>query len=317
MAMYCQNLLEMAFDLAAHDPTYEDLAVKFFEHFALIAQSMNEQGLWDEGDGFYYDVLHLREGSRIPLQVRSMVGLIPLYAVTTLGRETMARLPDFTKRFFWFLRNYPRFLDVVGHVNTLGPNEGRLFSIADPDRLRRMLATMLSEDEFLSPYGLRALSRRHRDHPFEIRLAEMTYRVDYEPAESASGLFGGNSNWRGPVWFPVNYLAIEALRRYHQYLGDDFTVELPTGSGRQATLAEVADELSRRLVALFLDDHEGRRPAFGPYRKLQLDPAWHGSLLFSEYFHGDTGQGLGASHQTGWTGLVADLVIRASQQRGG
>jgi hypothetical protein len=310
MAMYCLNLWEMALILADHDDTYQDMAVKYFEHFAYIAQAMNDQGLWDEDDGFYYDVLHLVDGEHVPLRVRSMVGLIPLAATTTLGEDTMRRLPEFSERFHWFLANKPRFTDVVGHVLALGQYEGRLLSIVDPDRLRSILETMLSEDEFLSPFGLRALSRYHRDHPFEIRLGDAVSRVDYEPGESTTGLFGGNSNWRGPIWFPVNYLVIEALRRFHRYLGDEFTVELPAGSGRQATLGEVADELSRRLVRLFLDDEHGRRPAFGGYEKFQKDPAWHDVIPFHEYFHGDTGAGLGASHQTGWTGLVADLVLR-------
>jgi hypothetical protein len=244
--------------------------------------------------------------------VRSMVGLIPLYAVTTLGRATMERLPDFTSHFLWFVENKERYRDVIGHTQKLGVHEGRLFSIAHPDRLRRILSTMLSEDEFLSPFGLRSVSRHHLAEPFEFELAGQTHRVDYEPGESTIGLFGGNSNWRGPVWFPVNYLVIESLRRFHRYLGDEFRVELPTGSGVGMTLDEVADELSRRLVALFLDGPDGRRPAFGAASKLQTDPAWHGGVLFNEYFHGDTGAGLGASHQTGWTGLVADLIVTAA-----
>jgi len=311
MAMYCLDLFEMSLHLAKHDPTYEDLTIKFFEHFAYIASAVYEQGLWDEQDGFYYDVLHLGGGGpREPLRVRSMVGLIPLCAVTTLGKASRARLPQFEQQFQWFLRNKPRFAGVVNHINVLNQNEGRLFSIVDPDRLRRILQTMLDESEFLSPHGLRSVSRSHRERPFELPLGDAVARVDYEPAESTSGLFGGNSNWRGPVWFPVNYLAIEALRRYHRYLGDEWTVEFPTGSGRQAHLGEVAQELSWRLVSLFLDDAEGRRPVFGPYEKLQSDPVWHDLILFHEYFHGDTGAGLGASHQTGWTGLVADLISR-------
>ncbi len=314
MAMYCLNLLEMAFLLADHDATYQDLAVKFFEHFAFIAQAMNDQGLWDEEDGFYYDVLHLAGGDHVPLRVRSMVGLIPLIAVTTLGRATMARLPEFTRRFRWFLENRTRYADVIGHVHVLGGNEGRRFSIVDPDRLQRVLDRMLSEDEFLSPHGLRSVSRFHRDRPFEIDLGGMQARVDYEPGESTSGLFGGNSNWRGPVWFPVNYLVIEALLRYHRYLGEDLKVEFPTGSGTELSLGEVAAELSRRLVSLFTEDGTGRRPVFGSHEKFQADPAWHGAIPFHEYFHGDTGAGLGASHQTGWTGLVADLIVRFSQE---
>jgi hypothetical protein len=309
MAFFCLDMLEMAFVLAGHDATYEDLATKFFEHFALIAEAMNDKGLWDEEDGFYYDVLALPGRPPEPLRVRSMVGLIPLCSATTLGRQTMDRLPEFTGRFCWFLENKPQYNRVIGNVHTLGRDEGRLFSIVGPERLRRILERMLDEDEFLSPYGLRALSQYHRDHPFSVSIDGMTATVDYEPAESTTPLFGGNSNWRGPVWFPVNYLVIEALRRYARYFGDDFTIECPTGSGRQTTLCEVADELSRRLVSLFLDDG-GRRPVFGGVERFQRDPAWHDRLLFYEYFHGDNGAGLGASHQTGWTGLVADVVIR-------
>ena len=312
MAMYCLNLWEIALILAEHDGTYQDLAVKFFEHFAYIASAMYEQGLWDEEEGFYYDVLHLPGQAPTPLRVRSMVGLIPLYAATTLGRGTMDRLPEFTMRFRWFLKNRPRFSDVVGHANVLGQNEGRLFSIVDPERLRRILSVMLAEEEFLSPYGVRALSRWHLQDPFEVQVGGMTARVDYEPGESTTGLFGGNSNWRGPIWFPVNYLVIEALRVFYRYLGDEFTVEMPTGSGQKATLEEVAKELSWRLVGLFLDDPENRRPVFGSNEKFQRDPAWHDMIPFHEYFHGDTGAGLGASHQTGWTGLVADLILRHS-----
>ncbi len=316
MAMYCLNLWEISLTLAHRDDTYEDLAVKFFEHFALIASAMYDQGLWDEGDGFYYDVLHLGGGELVPLRVRSMVGLLPLAATTTLGKATQERLPEFARAFRWFLANRPRFADVVGHANVLGKDEGRLFSIVDPDRLRRILAVMLDEDEFLSPHGLRALSRHHAEHPFELPIGDSVARVDYEPGESTTGLFGGNSNWRGPIWFPVNYLVIEALRVFHRYLGDEWTIELPTGSGRHLTLSEVADELASRLVSLFLDDAEGRRPVFGPYAKFQRDPAWHDMIPFHEYFHGDTGQGLGASHQTGWTGLVADLIVRHMRKVG-
>jgi len=310
MAMYCLNLFEMAIDLAKHDPTYEDLSIKFFEHFAAIATAMYQQGLWDEQDGFYYDVLHLGDGEHIPLRVRSMVGLIPLYAATTLGRATLERLPQFTEHFSWVLENKKQFAEVVGHAKFLGQHEGRLLSIVDPDRLPRILQMMLDENEFLSPHGLRALSKSHGAQPFSLQLGGLTSQVDYEPGESTSGLFGGNSNWRGPVWFPVNYLAIEALRVFSRYLGDEVTVELPTGSGQRVTLGGAAEELSRRLVAIFLDDEDGRRPVFGGSEKFQRDPALHDLLPFHEYFHGDTGMGLGASHQTGWTGLVADLIVR-------
>jgi hypothetical protein len=241
--------------------------------------------------------------------VRSMVGLIPLYAVTTLGRATLERLPDFAAHFAWFLEHKPQYRDAVGHVRSLDGREGRMLSIASPERLDRILSAVLDEEAFLSPFGLRSLSREHHDRPFTLELAGAAATVGYEPGESTTGLFGGNSNWRGPVWFPVNQLVIESLRRYHRFLGDGWTVELPTGSGHQAHLGEVADELSGRLIALFLDDEDGRRPAFGDAARLQQDPRWHGRLQFHEYFHGDTGAGLGASHQTGWTGLVIDLII--------
>jgi hypothetical protein len=312
MAFFCLEMLEMAFVLAEHDQTYEDLATKFFEHFALIAEAMNEKGLWNEQDGFYYDLLSLPGRLPQPLRVRSAVGLIPLCSATTLGRATMDRLPAFTERFCWFLDHRPKYNRVIGNVHVLGQDEGRLFSIVTPERLRRILERMLDESEFLSPFGLRALSRTHRDHPFSVDIGGRVATVDYEPAESTTPLFGGNSNWRGPVWFPFNYLVIEALRRYARYFGDDFRIECPTGSGRRMNLCEVADELSRRLRSIFLDDDAGRRPAFGGVERFQADPFWHDRLLFYEYFNGDDGAGLGASHQTGWTGLVADLVIRHS-----
>jgi hypothetical protein len=308
MAMYCLNLLEMALILAGHDPSYEDVATKFFEHFAYIASAMNSQGMWDEEDRFYYDVLHCPDDRRVPLRVRSMVGLVPLFAVAVLGGGAMTGLPGFAVRMGWFECHKPEYAAVIEHCDTGDCAGNRLMSILSPERLRIVLGRMLDEDEFLSPHGLRALSRGHRHQPLEIPVAAGVSRVGYEPGESTGGLFGGNSNWRGPVWFPLNYLAIESLRRFHRYLGDDYTVEFPTGSGVKATLADVADDLGRRLVGLFLDDPEGRRPVFGSSERFQTDPGWHDLLLFSEYFHGDTGAGLGASHQTGWTGLVADLI---------
>jgi hypothetical protein len=304
MAMYCLDLLQMALVLADHDHTYEDVATKFFEHFTYIAMAMNTQGLWDEQDGFYYDLLHAADGRRIPLRARSMIGLIPLYAVAVLDHELIDKLPGFASRMRWFLEHKPAFAGAVTQTDS----GSTLLSIADPDRLRRVLVRMLDEEEFLSPHGLRALSRRHRDTPFETDIDGTRFRVDYEPAESTSELFGGNSNWRGPVWFPVNFLAVEALRRFHGFLGDGYTVEHPTGSGEQHTLAEVADDLSARLIGLFLRGADGRRPIYGATARLQSDPSWRDLLLFHEYFNGDDGAGLGASHQTGWTGLVADLI---------
>jgi hypothetical protein len=309
MAMYCQNLLELALLLAEHDSTYEDLATKFFEHFALIANALNDKGLWNEEDGFYYDQLHTG-GEVVPLRARSVVGLLPLAAVTTLGPETMARLPDFMGRVDWFTTNRPEARAVVQHMQAEEHAGWRLLSIVDEDRLRRILGAMLDPAEFLSDHGLRALSKFHEANPLRISLGGVTAELDYEPGESTSGLFGGNSNWRGPIWFPTNYLLLDCLGVYHRYLGDGFDVEFPTGSGRKLSLAQVADELSARLIGIFLEDEDGRRPVFGSYELSQRDPAWHDQIPFHEYFHGDTGAGVGASHQTGWTGLVADLIIR-------
>jgi hypothetical protein len=309
MATYALNLLEMALALAEHDPAYEDASTKFFEHFAYIADAIREKGLWDEDDGFFYDVLAFDDGSEVPLRARSMVGLLPLLATMTLGSRTMELLPGFAERFRWFLKNKPEYRAPVGEVHTHDGGEGRLLSIVNEGDLVRILHRMLDESEFLSPYGLRALSRVHLEHPFVLQLAGAAYTVDYEPAESTSGLFGGNSNWRGPVWFPLNYLIIEALLRFARFFGDDVLVEHPTGSGQKVTLAEVAADLARRLVAVFLDDPDGRRPVLGDAELFQTDPNWHDLVPFHEYFHGDNGRGLGASHQTGWTGLVADLIL--------
>ncbi len=313
MATYALNLLEMALVLAEQDRSYEDLATKFFEHFAYIAEAMREMGLWDEDDGFFYDVLRLADGSTVPLRVRSMVGLIPLCAATTLGTATLDALPDFAARLRWFLANKPRYRGVVGETHERDGHEGRLLSVVDGERLVRILATMLSEDEFLSPHGLRALSRRHRDEPFTLSLAGAGFTVDYEPGESTTGLFGGNSNWRGPVWFPVNHLVIEAVRRYARFFGDDVLVEHPAGSAHKVTLARLADDLSDRLVSIFTEDADCHRPVFGDEHLFQYHPAWHDLLPFHEYFHGDSGKGLGASHQTGWTGLVVDLLLRGDR----
>jgi hypothetical protein len=309
MAMYCQNLLEIALVLAHHDPTYEDLATKFFEHFALIATALNDKGLWNDEDGFYYDVLRLADGRQVPLRARSIVGLMPLAAVTTLGPETLSRLPDFTVRLRWFIEHKREAEGVVQHLESPEHEGWRLLSIVSAERLRRLLTAMLDPDEFLSDHGLRALSKRHEIEPLQVSVDGVTATLAYEPGESTSGLFGGNSNWRGPVWFPINYLLVEVLRVYDRYLGPDFEVEHPTGSGNLMRLSEVADEIAGRLVGLFLRGENGRRPVFGEYELLQHDPAWRDLIPFHEYFHGDTGAGLGASHQTGWTGLVANLII--------
>jgi hypothetical protein len=313
MAMYSLNLLAIAIELAKHNPAYEDVASKFWEHFLHIAHAMNNRGdegieLWDPEDGFFYDVLHLPMGDHHPLKVRSMVGLIPLFAVETLEAEVLDRLPSFKRRLDWFIDHRPDLTDNVASMDTEGHGARRLLSVVSGDRLRSVLRYMLDEREFLSPFGIRALSAVHRDRPYVLDVNGHEHRVDYEPAESSTGLFGGNSNWRGPIWFPLNYLLVESLQKFHRYLGDDFKVECPTGSGRMMTLAEVAAEISRRLSRIFLKDERGRRPVHGEYELFQQDPMWSDLIPFHEYFHGDTGAGVGASHQTGWTGLVAKLL---------
>ena len=315
MATYCLNLLEMALTLAAHDRVYEDVATKFFEHFAYIAHAMETQGLWDDADGFFYDVLQIDGGTNIPVRVRSMVGVVALFAVTVLDPALLVRLPSFARRLDWFVDNKPQYGEHCAHSTVPGQGNRLLLSVVSPERLRDVLRYCLDSEELLSDHGLRSVSRYYRDHPFSMNLGGVEATIDYEPAESTNFLFGGNSNWRGPVWFPLNYLLIEALGRYHAYFGDSFAVELPTGSGRSVPLDRVADELARRLVSLFLPDGAGRRPVFGGYEKMQTDPEWRELLPFHEYFHGDTGAGLGASHQTGWTGLVLDLV--ADRRLGG
>ena len=309
MAKYCLDMLEMSLVLAGHDRVYEDVATKFFEHFTLIATAMNGHGLWDEGTGFYHDQLNLPDGSHLRLRAFSVVGLIPLMAVTILEPELRDTLVDFASRMEWFLANRPDEAAVVAHSFVPGRRQRSLLSIVGPERLRRIADAMLDTERFLSPHGLRSLSREHGEHPYVLDLAGMSYTLGYEPAESRTGTFGGNSNWRGPVWFPVNHLVIEALRRFRRYLGAEFTVEHPTGSGAMVDLDAVADDLTERLVGLFRRDAGGRRPCYGG-GVLFDDPRWGDDLLFHEYFHGDIGAGLGASHQTGWTALVADLIVR-------
>jgi len=318
MAMYTLNLLAIALELAKDDPSYEDVASKFWEHFIYIAHAMSHRGsdhvgLWNEEDGFFYDVLRLPDGEHIPMKIRSMVGLIPLFAVETLEPELLARLPDFHRRLEWFVDNRPDLTSNLASMTTPGRGKRRLLSIASPDKLRSILKYMLDEAEFLSPFGVRALSRFHQANPYVLVLNGMEHRVDYEPGESNTGLFGGNSNWRGPVWFPVNFLLIESLQKFHHYLGESFTVEFPTGSGKMMNLWEVAGELSRRLNRIFLRDEQGRRPVFGNLERFQTDPHWRDLVLFYEYFHGDSGTGVGASHQTGWTGLVTKLLQQSGE----
>jgi hypothetical protein len=318
MAMYTLNLLAIALELAKADPAYEDVASKFWEHFIYIAHAMSHRGndgvgLWNEEDGFFYDVLRLPDGTKFPMKIRSMVGLIPLFAVETLEPELLDRLPDFKRRLEWFIANRSDLTDNVACMNEPGRGERRLLSVANADQLRRILKFMLDEREFLSPYGIRSLSQFHRDQPYQLHVNGMEHRVDYEPGESATGLFGGNSNWRGPVWFPVNYLLVESLQKFYHYLGDNFTVEFPTGSGKMMNLWEVAGELSRRMTSIFVRDENGRRPAFGTLEKFHTDPYWRDLVLFHEYFHGDSGAGIGASHQTGWTGVVAKLMQQSGE----
>jgi len=320
MAMYTLNLLAIASELAVEDKAYEDVASKFWEHFINIAHAMchrghNSMGLWDEEDGFFYDVLKHPDGSHFPMKVRSMVGLIPLFAVETLEPGMLDRMPDFKRRMEWFIQNRPDLTKNVASMSDCGMKDRRLMSIVDEAQLRSMLNYMLDENEFLSPYGIRALSRFHRDHPYLLEVDGMHHRVDYEPAESSTGLFGGNSNWRGPIWFPVNFLLVESLQKFHHYYGNDFKVEFPTGSGKMLTLWDVAGELSRRLTSIFLQDMNGRRPVYGGLEKFQTDPNWHNLIMFYEYFHGDNGAGIGASHQTGWTGLVTKLMQQSGEAR--
>ena len=318
MGMYCLNMLAIALELARQDPAYEDVASKFFEHFVYIAHAVHDLGdqginLWDETDGFYYDVLH-GNGTAHSIKVRSMVGLIPLFAVETLEPEVIDRLAGFKRRMQWFIDNHPEFRDHVEASTRPGAGTRRLLAIVGRAQLPRVLRFMLDESEFLSPYGVRAVSRYHRDHPYVLRMNGLEHRVDYEPAESSSDLFGGNSNWRGPVWFPVNYLLIESLQKFHYFYRDTLKAELPTGSGTMLDLWQIATELSRRLTRIFLRGADGRRAVYGGTEKFQRDPHWRDLVLFYEYFHGDNGAGIGACHQTGWTGIVAKLLQQSGER---
>jgi mannosylglycerate hydrolase MGH1-like protein len=317
MMVYSLNMMSIALELAREDPSYEDVASKFFEHCVYITEAMNNIGgeaigLWDEEDGFYYDVLHMPNGEHQKMKVRSMVGLIPLFAVETLEPEDVEQRPGFLKRMGWFLEHYPQFAQNVDMSMKSDKGVRRLLAVASKDRLARVLRYMLDENEFLSPYGIRSLSKVHAQKPFRLALDGMVNTIDYEPAESSSDMFGGNSNWRGPIWMPLNFLIIEALQRYDYYYGKDFKVECPTGSGQYKTLWEVSAELSRRLSHLFLR-RDGRRPVYGKLEKFQSDPHWRDLILFHEYFNGDNGAGLGANHQTGWTALVAKLLEQSGE----
>jgi hypothetical protein len=309
MALFCQNMLEIASELALTDSDYEDMALKFCQHFLWIAAAMSNVGggcgMWDEEDGFFYDVLCLPDGGSQRLKVRSMVGLLPLCAATVFDGELLAKSPEIGARLRNFLEARPELRAAIHDPMKIGVAGRRLASILDETRLRRVLATMLDENEFFSEFGIRSLSRFHEKHPYVMHAGGQEYRVSYLPAESDTGMFGGNSNWRGPIWMPVNGLIIRALLQYYTYYGDDFTIECPTGSGRQMTLYQVAEELARRLANIFLVGKNGSRPVFGGAKKFKDDPQWRDHVLFYEYFHGDNGAGLGASHQTGWTGIVA------------
>ncbi len=309
MALFCQNMLEIASELALTDADYGDMALKFVEHFLWIASAMGRLGgdteMWDEDDGFFYDVLRLPNGQAQRLKVRSMVGLLPLCATTMFDGELLMKYPELAERLQWFLDSRPELCTGIHDPKKTGVGGRRLAAILDETRLRRVLSRMLDENEFLSPFGIRSLSRFHANHPYVIRAGGQEYQVSYLPAESDTGMFGGNSNWRGPIWMPVNALIIRALLQYYSYYGNTFLIECPTGSGRQMNLYQVAEEIARRGTNIFLRDKDGWRPVYGGTRKFQEDPHWRDLILFYEYFHGDNGAGLGASHQTGWTGIIA------------
>ena len=312
MALFCQNMLEIATELAMEQPAYLDMCMKFVEHYMWIASSMvhagGEVGMWDDQDGFFYDVLRRPDGSAERLKVRSMVGLLPLCAVTVFEGRLLEKYPEMAPRVRRFLDSRPELTAFIQDPRTRGENGRALASILDEDKLRRVLTIMLDEDEFLSPYGIRSISKLHETHPYVFRTGHAEYSVSYLPAESDSGMFGGNSNWRGPIWMPVNALIVRALLQYYLFYGNRFTIECPTGSGRHMTLYEVAEDLSTRLASIFLRDADGSRPVYGGTAMFQDDPHWRDLILFYEYFHGDNGAGLGASHQTGWTGIVARLM---------
>jgi hypothetical protein len=318
MAFYCATMLSITLELATVDRAYEDMATTFFEHFVSIADAMNSlggTGLWDDNDGFYYDQLCV-DGQKTPIRIRSIVGLVPLFACECIDQETIDKLPGFKKRMQWFLDNRH---DLAAHISYMRAREDsrhsrRLLAMPARQRLVRVLRYVLDETEFLSPYGVRSLSKVHGEHPFTLRVGEDEFSVRYAPGESETYIFGGNSNWRGPVWFPINYLLIEALERYHHFYGDSLTVEYPTGSGRMVTLGDVAQELAGRLTKIFLPDATGARPCHGGDPRYARNPAWRDLVLYYEHFHGETGRGIGASHQTGWTALVTRCLEKTASQ---
>jgi hypothetical protein len=319
MGMYCLNMLKIALQLSARNPAYEDIASKFFEHFLYISDAINHHegsGLWDEEDGFYHDRLRMGTGEHKLVRVRSLVGLVPLFATDTLEQQSIDRYPGFKKRMRWFIANRKDLTEGLASLTEGGMEQRRLLSVVSRERLERMLRRLFDETEFLSPYGIRSVSRYHLEHPYELQLDSHNFRIAYEPAESETGTFGGNSNWRGPIWFPMNYLLIETLQRLAHYYGDSLTVEFPTGSGKLIGLKQAAQLLSVRLAQIFLRDENGRRPVDGSSKMLQEDPNFNNYTLFYEYFHGDSGKGLGANHQTGWTGLIAKLLQQNGFQAG-
>jgi hypothetical protein len=323
MAFYCGTMLSIALELAREDPTYEDVASKFFEHFVAITDAMNTlggTGLWDETDGFYYDQISI-DGRTIPMRLRSLVGIIPILAVEVLEEDLINRLPGFKKRMEWFIHHRP---DLARHISYMqeeteerhkAGHDYRLLAIPSRERLERVLKYLFDESEFLSPFGVRSLSIKYDAEPYVFEAGGERYTVKYLPGESDSGIFGGNSNWRGPIWFPLNFLILEALERYHHFYGEDLTVELPTGSGNRVTLAEAAEELRTRMARLFLPDKSGTRPCVAEEKHFATDPHWKDLILFHEHFHPETGRGLGASHQTGWTALIANMLTKKSRWR--
>ncbi|HWR89056.1 MAG TPA: hypothetical protein VN260_02240, partial [Dissulfurispiraceae bacterium] len=313
MAIFCQNMFEIALELAVHEPFYEDMALKFLEHFLIIAGAMDRVGihgdeLWDEEDGFYYDVLRMPDGTAHRIKVRSLVGLLPLCATTVVSADIAERFPRLAGRVKHFVTRHPELTANIAKLGRKGVKDRRLIAVLNEEKLRRVLALMLDENKFLSRYGIRSLSRHHLDNPYTFDVHGQRYEVRYLPAESDTGMFGGNSNWRGPIWFPVNILILRALMQFYSFYGDDFRVECPTGSGRMMTLFEVTREITTRLVSIFVRNESGKRAVYGGTAKFQNDPHWRDHILFYEYFHGDNGAGLGASHQTGWTGTVARLI---------
>jgi hypothetical protein len=313
MAMFALNMLRISLDLSIHQPVYQDMAIKFFEHFLYIAGAMNgitdsNVNLWDEEENFYYDAIHLPDGTVKLMKIKSMVGLIPLFAIETLKSEAYEKLPQFRERLEYFLKERPKLASLVARWEVPGEGERRLLSLLRGFRMKKLLEKIMDPDEFLSEYGVRALSKYHKEKPYIFKVGERKLSVEYLPGESDSSFFGGNSNWRGPVWFPVNYLILESLLKYHYYYGPDFKIEYPVDSGEFINIREAVQVLAERMINIFKRDKEGNRAVFGNQKKFQTDPHFKDHILFYEYFHGDTGKGLGASHQTGWTGLIADII---------